>query len=324
MTLRARQLRCLVTAIGSLSAESVISSLRKLDVSTIAGTNASPAEWVFCSTLVDEFHQVPAASEQPEFIASLLRICSASRITHLIPLTDPEVDALSAVRDRFEAIGTTLCMPSGPAVEICRDKWLVHEAFVKSAHVRVIPTVRLEDASRLDFPLIAKPAKGRSSEGLIYIAGPKDLENCRHNLGGQDYIVQPHLDGSVYVVDIVRQQSSGRQATTCRRELTRTGNGAGITVHMKTEDALEAMAGTVAAEFDINGCVNIEFMMSGGAAYLMDINPRFSAGVGFSMLAGYDMPRNHLKCFTSSEIDPPAVIVPAILTRRFVEVSTHI
>lgn len=211
-----------------------------------------------------------------------------------------------------------------PAVEICRDKWLMHETFAKAGDVRVIPTVRLEDAREENYPLIAKPAKGRSSEGIVRIAGATELAHCRNTLSGKGYIVQPYLEGSVYVVDIVRQQSSGRQASTCRRELTRTSNGAGITVQMQSHEALEAAAGRVAAHLDINGCVNMEFMVTDRAAYLMDINPRFSAGVGFSRLAGYDMVSNHLRCFAGGDIDPTLIIAPAILTRRSVEVPAHI
>ena len=316
-------MRCLITAIGSLSAETVISSLRNLAALRIAGTNSSPAEWVFCSTLVEEFHQVPPASE-PGFIEHLLRICNEAGITHLFPLTDPEIDALSAARDDFKATGTTLCMSSKPAIDVCRDKWLMHETLAKASDVRVIPTMRLEDARKADYRLIAKPAKGRSSEGIVRINGPDELARYRNTFAGKDYIVQPYLEGSVYVVDIVRQKSSGRQASTCRCELTRTSNGAGITVQMQSYGALEAAAGRVALLLDLNGCVNMEFMVTDRAAYLMDINPRFSAGVGFSGLAGYDMVGNHLRCFTGGDIDPTPIVAPIIMTRRSVEVAMHI
>lgn len=52
---------------------------------------------------------------------------------------------------------------------------------------------------------------------------------------------------------------------------------------------------------------------------LMDINPRFSAGVSFSMLAGYNMVNNHLRCFNNKHIDSEKEILEKIYTRSYQE-----
>ena len=57
----------------------------------------------------------------------------------------------------------------------------------------------------------------------------------------------------------------------------------------------------------------------GDEIFLMDVNPRFSAGVAFSLRAGYDMIDNHLRCFTGENILPPPAVADAIYTKGFLE-----
>lgn len=322
----------LVTAIGSLSAEAVIASLRDVPGCFIVGTNASPAAWIHASTLVDAFHEVPAAAQREAFLAALLRICRERAVTHILPLTDPEVDALSDFREPLQAEGVTLCIAPDHAIEVSRDKWLAYQQFATAGDVPVIPsylpTQAIEDSQ--PFPLIAKPRNGRSSEGIVRLADACDLRHFRARHAQQPYILQPQLPGKVCVVDIVRQRSTGLWAATSRVELLRTGNGAGTTVQMLAAPQLRALAHRVAQTLDINGCINIEFLWQddsqtwqdpcGQSVRLMDINPRFSAGVAFSKLAGYDMVRNHLACFSEAAVlqpfDPPAH--QPIITRHYV------
>ncbi len=322
----------LVTAIGSLSAAAVIASLRDIPGCSIVGTNASPAAWIHASCLVDAFHQVPPASLREAFLAALLRICREHTVTHILPLTDPEVDVLSDLETVMAAEGVTLCIAPPHAIKACRDKWLAYQQCVQAGDIPVIPTWLPMDGGTdaLPFPLIAKPRLGRSSEGLVRLDDARDLEHFRTKYQGQPYIIQPLLAGRVCVVDIVRQRSTGKWAAASRVELLRTSNGAGTTVQMMPAPHLCALAQRVAERLDTNGCINIEFLWpdasgkekepSGDSSLLMDINPRFSAGVGFSRMFGYDMVKNHLACFSSDaqtleEFSPP--LDSPIITRHY-------
>ncbi|MFJ3264188.1 ATP-grasp domain-containing protein [Pseudomonas sp. NPDC086581] len=313
----------LVTAIGSLCAEAVIQSLRRVPRARVAGINSLPREWTATSSLLDAFHRVPPARDVPAYIASVLDICRLEQVTHVLPLIDLEVDAFTLHRQEFSAQGVTLCMAPAETVRISRDKWLVYDTFRDHPVIHPIPTWKLEDpeVDDLPFPLHAKPRDGRSSEGLARILDADDLAYLRKKLKSRPYVVQPLLDGDVHVVDIVRRRATGQWAGMARKELVRTSNGAGVTVRMLDEPALLDAASQVAVALDLDGCINIEFLVGGDWPLVMDINPRFSGGVAFSHLSGYDMVANHLRCFSAEPLDPPVIPAPAIHARRYMETT---
>jgi carbamoyl-phosphate synthase large subunit len=244
-------------------------------------------------------------------------------VSHVVPLTDVEIDVLTCHRNDFSSRGITLCIPSHESVHICRDKWLVYETFKDSPLVRPIPTWKLEDNAThsVPVPLIAKPRTGRSSEGLSRLTTVADLQHCRQKYANSNYILQPLMEGNVCVVDIVRQKRTGRWASMARQELIRTPNGAGLTVRMMDDAVLNDAAYRIADELDINGCINIEFLVHAGQPLLMDINPRFSAGLAFSKLSGYDMAANHFRCFSGQDIDEAIHPLPSIHARHYAEVT---
>lgn len=311
----------LVTAIGSMSAPAVIAGLRRGTGGRIIGCDLNPAEWLASSSLVDGFHQVPSARQPEAFVEALLRLCRENAVAGILPLTDPEIDALLPHRETFVQVGVALLIPASHATRTCRDKWELFRAFEGGGEVAPIPTWRVQGgpARPAAFPWIAKPRRGRSSEGLVSIRDTFDEGFARERLAGEDYIVQQWLPGEVCVVDVVRHGSSGRVATMARRELLRTPNGAGLTVELLPPGELNRLAKRVVERLDINGCINLEFLVHDGVPLLMDANPRFSAGVGFSLLGGYDMISNHLRCFGMQDIDDEVVPAAHICTRSCVD-----
>lgn len=319
-------LHCLVTSIGSLSAGSVISSLREIPEIRISGTNSTPGNWIFHANCVDHFHEVPHSRDNEALTREFLRICLTHDITHIIALTDLEVDLLSKQRQSFEALGVTVCIPSSAAITICRDKWLMYQQFRDVPAVPLIPSCLSSDAmtSSLPYPRIAKPRKGRSSEGIVKLDDQSDFSHFLSKSTTTACVIQPLLPGAVHVVDLVRQQSTGKCAVTTRVELLRTANGAGVTVQMTDNPSLQDIAIKVAELLKINGCINLEFIEHEDNFFLMDINPRFSAGIAFSKIHGYDMVRNHLRCHLAPRTDidlPPINTQPCIITRHYIETS---
>ncbi len=301
----------------------MIQSLRRLPQTRVLGVSTLPREWSANSVLLDAFHRVPPARDVPAYIARILEVCHMEQVTHVLPLIDLEVDAFSPYRKLFNDRGITLCMAPAETVHVARDKWLVYDRFRDHPLVHPIPTWKMEDpeVDNLPFPLHAKPRDGRSSEGLARIMDGDDLAYLRRKLRGRSYIVQPLLDGDVCVVDIVRQRASGQWAAMGRQELVRTSNGAGVTVLMLDEPALINAANQIALALNLDGCINIEFLVGGDWPLVMDINPRFSGGVEFTHRSGYDMVNNHLRCFTGDVLDPPVIPTPVIHARRYVETT---
>ncbi len=287
----------------------------------VIGVDTHPKPWIAASKRVDFFAQVPPLSQPANYERVLLRLCSVHGVGLILPLTDVEVDYLSARSEFFAARGVVIASSSADAVNLMRNKLLLYEHFVGS-RLRVIPTFRRAEylAESKVFPCVAKKANGRSSEGMFLLNKPSDLR--RAEFRGDNYVFQPFIAGEVLVVDLLKSRNDSLVAV-ARRELIRTKNGAGIAVQIVDCDAkLRRSIDYVCREINFEGCINVEFISPRyGAPMLMDINPRFSAGVAFSALAGYNFVRNHVHHFLGGPVEPlGSVRHGAVFTRQYIEV----
>lgn len=318
-------MRVLVTAIGSMAAEAVVSSIERFAPDSVSGCNMHPRQWTPASRLVRRFHEVPPASAQVDYVTRIMEICVRDAITHVVPLTDPEVDVMTEHRHRFKEAGVILCISPGAAVETARDKLALHRALSDHPNVRTIPTIAFDSSTTAphDFPMLAKPRRGRSSEGHVRLPDESSLAYWERQLARKDYVLQPLLRGDIVTVDVVRPPDGRSAVAMARHELLRTSNGAGLTVRMLPGHRSCGMALDIAAALDLQGCVNMEFLVLDEDVHLMDVNPRFSAGVGFSLKAGYDMVLNHLRCFVGEPIEacepPPDAIFARGYTDHLIE-----
>ena len=309
-------MRILITAIGSMSAECAIKTLRNQG-HYIIGCDIYEKEWHIESFLCDNFYKAPFATNAKDYVNFLLNICKKEHLNYIIPLTDLEIDVISSHRQLFDDAHICLCMQNTDVLRITRDKFRLYETFKNDEKV---PSIKTSLLSNLDptitFPCIAKPYNGRSSEGLIRNASKEQLIAIEN---ADAYIVQEQIDGNVFTVDYCRSSAFGTDAAVPRQELLRTKNGAGLTVKICNDPALLRLVSYIGNRLNINGCVNMEFIFSQGKYYLIDINPRFSAGVAFSNKMGYDMITNHLNCFLSLPIDKQINLEEKIIIKKYTE-----
>lgn len=307
----------LITAIGSMSAACAIQHL-KAEGHFIVGCDIYPGEWHHETKLCDVFLRAPFATREEEYIPFLLETCRQYGLSHIIPLTDLEIDVINRHRTRLEDAGIVLCMQQAEVLAIARDKYKLSELCQDDPNIPAVRTCRLSEMS-VDFqlPCIAKPYNGRSSEGLIRNATREQLMAIENKDG---YIVQEQLDGGIFTVDFCRNAQTGVSCAVPRRELLRTQNGAGLTVQTIADENLVQLVTYIGHKLNIHGCVNMEFILSEGHYYLIDVNPRFSAGVAFSVIAGYDMITNHIRCFCHQDIDGQIEIKEQIMIKKYEEV----
>ena len=307
----------LVTAIGSFSAETVINNLHKAN-HKIVGMDIYPKEWVANSLIVDVFYQSPYATDESRYVDSLLKICKDEMIDYIMPLTDVEVDVINEKRALFEDV--IICLPKEETINVCRDKYKLYNFLLDKGVECLIPTQKVEADMRdwNQFPAVVKPMGGRSSEGLYYVKNSDELFTHIKNDGLNDYIIQPKIEGMVLTVDVLRSEEFF--TATPRMELLRTKNGAGTTVRVFKDDKLIQTVKQIAEALDIKGCVNFEFIkMNDGEYKFLECNPRFSAGVAFSCLAGYDYVTNHYNCHSQKKIDDKTDIREMTVARKYAE-----
>ena len=312
----------LVTAIGSMSAECVISSLKK-EGHFVLGCDIYPREWHYVAKLCNAFEQAPLAKSS-EYIPFLLNLVKEFKIQYLFPLTDLEIDVLTNVRELFLENGCIVCISSPKTITIARDKHRLYTVFKNDINVPSIEswnTNSLQESKEFtDFPYIVKPCDGRSSEGLKKVYS---LEELKLIFLKKNYLIQKCMDGPIFTVDYVRQESTGKHIEIPRQELLRTSNGAGITIKLVNSDELKELTHYIGSKLNINGCVNMEFILNDGSFYLIDLNPRFSAGVGYSQMTKNNLVINHLNCFTpfGKTLDIAQNYKEMLLTKKTVEVE---
>ncbi|MCG8411255.1 MAG: ATP-grasp domain-containing protein [Bacteroidales bacterium] len=305
-----RDNKILVTAIGSFSGDIVIKSLKKNN--NIIACDIYEKSWIANADLVDKFYQVSKSVQDPNsYVTELIDICKLEKVKYLVPLTDPEIDILINYVDNFKEIGCELLLPEKNTVINCRDKRRYPKLVEEIEHLESIPS--LKDIN--SFPVIGKKYNGRSSEGVIIIENKEIYSYYKKN---PDYIFQPLLQGDIITVDVVRDKK-GNIFSLARKELLRSANGAGLTVEIIQDSFIEKIITDLVIKLNVLGCINIELIKVKDQYYLMDINPRFSAGISFSLLAGYNFVENHMKCFLGKEIDKGKAIQKNIFTRKYVE-----
>lgn len=306
----------LITAIGSFSANAVIQSIRKnYPKAIIIGTDIHDPSWILSSNQLDFTYQVPKANHS-DYLPTIIQLIEKHNIHFLIPLTDPEVDVMSIHHDTLKTY-TILTVSNNQTIPICRNKYLMADFFLPIEGVTPIETHQYDSNKTIDlsFPFIAKKINGRSSEGLKLIHSVADF--CHLN---SEYILQPLISGDVITVDVVVDDWNSFVCL-ARKELIRTSNGAGLSVEVFESTQIYKTVEKIVQNLEIKGAVNIEFIESNGIFYLMDMNPRFSAGIGFSQLAGFDIVQNHVRAFEGKKLVHPENIQYGLYSSNFTQIK---
>ena len=319
----------LITAIGSFSAKTAIEAAKELGFRVI-GCDIYPEQWISQALLVDRFYKAVPASDEESYMQFIGDVCSREHVDLILPLTDPEVDVLSARRDELPA---QVALSHDDIITTCRDK-MIFCTHMKGL-IDAIPTSWVSETEMPDsFPVIVKPVRGRSSNGMRKLSSPEEYTKFRDSLraappgpqtgrGSGDYIVQPYIRGSVVSVDIFRDPRNGYIFTLPREELLRTSGGAGTSVRIFHDEFIEDDCKLFAELFGIRGTVMLEFIVDEtGYSWAMECNPRFSGGIGFSRAAGWDFAKAHLAVYADMKYDMPPDIGEMWIVKEYSEVVT--
>ncbi len=324
----------IVTAIGSFSAQAVIETCHR-EGYRVVGCDIYSENWVVNSRDVDRFFQAPYATDRDRYKQFLRDVCRQEQADYILPLTDAEIDVFQEWPEAEKELGAVICMSGYEAVSLCRNKEKM-EGFLTPLHIccpipgeSLLSVMEREAGSgykNLSYPLVMKPVDGRSSQGLRVVESPKEMELAVElsRTRADRYLVQPRIDGRIVTVDTARDPESGKTACVARRELIRTHNGAGVSVYVFRSRELERQCHALADAIGIRGCVNFEFIENEDNEgrkqwHFLECNARFSGGVAFSCMAGYDMVKNHLNCFNGKGLEPVEKITEQYIARRYGE-----
>lgn len=308
----------LVTAIGTVTATAVVRRLKALGGYHIIGADINARHEIATSLDVDEYHRFPLAVSE-DYIPFALDFCKAHSVDYYYAVIDREVVNLARNRERFEAVGTRLCVVNREFAEACHFK----DAFGRWV-TRNMPEIAIRSYESLDeardavFPLFIKPVEGVGSSGCRRIDSLEALVTAVDADDiGRRVLVQDFVEGKNITVDCVRNRKTGQVRQIQRRELLRNANGCGIAVEIFHDPELERICGRLMEELDLNGVCNMEFFDTPKGYRIIEINPRFSAGTLYTCMAGVDTVLNAMRIADGDPCEFGEVAVGAHFAERY-------
>ena len=342
-----KDITVLMTGCGAPGAPGIIRCLRRCGERGIRLLAVDRNENAGARDMVDGFFTVPSA-EQEEFIPALLTICEREKVDVVVPIVTRELMKFAQNREDFAAVGTKINVMEPSALEIVNNKarllTAIRELGLPSAEFRVVHTVReLEKTiAALGYPgkgVCVKAAVGNGSRGVRLLDAHKsryDLffgekpnsmyisyEELVRTLSERDTIpemlVMELLPGTEYSVDLLCEKGQVLYSV-CRRGLSVvTSNMMSLVVEINP--AVEELCARVAEGLSLDGNFGFDLLCgdNGRGPYVIECNPRLTAGVVACAAAGVNFPYLGVKRLLGEELPALRVRYGTRMSRRYQE-----
>lgn len=308
----------LVTAIGTVTSSTVVKELKRLGGYHIIGADVNNQNEIATSLDVDEYCKFPYATND-DYIPFVLDFCEKHKVEYYFAVIDKEVTNIARNKDKFDAIGTKLCVANYSFVETCHYKNVFNNWITENIPQIAIRTYHsLDEAKTAEYPLFIKPVEGVASNGCRKVNSFEELAlSVTDAQIGNDILVQDFVEGQNITVDCIRNKKTGQSAQVQRRELLRNSNGCGIAVEIFEDPKLTEICNYLMENLDLNGVVNMEFFDTGKDYRIIEINPRLSAGSIYTCMAGVNTVINAMRIADGEECEFGNVAIGAHFAERY-------
>ncbi|MBN1636166.1 MAG: ATP-grasp domain-containing protein [Deltaproteobacteria bacterium] len=239
------------------------------------------------SNVLDAFFKAPAASNQDNYLSFVKEIIRKEKVDAFLPISEPEIEALSERRDDVESTGVSLLLNNRLIIENFIDK-LKMIRFLNGLGVKVPKTMPLSTYDgTFDFPIIIKPRKGYGSKRLWQIEDEFDLAYVKRKDDGfliaQEYV---GCSDEEYTTGVF-SDGNNISSITFRRRL---GFG-GLSVEAEYAESpfLDELAAKIAIATNLCGSINIQSRRIKENLFVpFEINPRLSSTLSLRKYFGFD------------------------------------
>lgn len=312
-------MRILITSVGGVTGIVFIRSLQMAEEDAyIVGVDANQFAAGF--KFVEKAYEVPLASKEDEYISSLTQICEREEIDLLVPLMDEELPVVAANKERFEAIGVRVAIPSEKTIRNCLDKFLTSkllgELFAKTSPADNIKS------SGIDCPLVLKPISGRGSQD-VYICKDEDelrvLEKRVTKPIVQEYLLEPE-----YTVDML-SNLSGEPLIAIPRRRYRVKAGVTWQGWVELREDVQRLCERAGRKLRLLGpsCIQVRFTKE-GKPKIFEVNPRIGGTTILTVYSGVNIPYLASKLFLGENVKIPSreEIDDQVVISRFIDAVT--
>jgi len=251
--------------------------------------------------VADRVHIIPRC-DNPDYPQALLNICASESISAVSSGLDPELPAVSELRQRLASAGVLAWVSSPECIKFCCDKRQTNR-WLRANKFPTVRQVKLGDG-RLPLPVFVKPTRGSASQGVQRVETEDELAACESLPGS--WIAEEVAIGREFTIHTyVDLKGRCRIAVPCERLEVRAGEvSKGITVKHRpmmelARDISERLPGAL-------GPLNIQCFLAGdGSIRITEINPRFGGGYPLADRAGAKFCRWMIEETLGRAVDTP-------------------
>lgn len=250
----------------------------------------------------------------PDYVEKLINALREHRIGLALSVNDHELSIWAEVRDRLSEVGTRVIALPVAVQELVADKLATARALAAhglSSPRTILASQYVADPLSLSGPdhVIVKHRFGSGSRGIISCQQadlvkllPFAARDVRDRSGlrvdsledaYEALIIQEHVHGEEYGLDIVNDFSGAFQGVLARRKL-RMRAGETDAVETTAPEPFDQIGRALSSLLCHSGLVDVDAIHVDGTFYVIDINPRFGGGYPFSHTAGADVPAAYL------------------------------
>ena len=342
-----KDLTVVLTACNGLISPSQIAGLKSVTERNIRIIGTDAQTQGAGSKLVDDFVQVPNGNDST-YTDSIYRICASEGVDAVLPASDLEVHSLSAEKDRFQEIGTTVVANNHSVVDRAGDKGKFLEYIsaqgLPCAGYRIPKDISAfrtacHELGYPDHPVVMKPRFARGNRGMRIIKSDINKGDLLLNeKPGQPYttlehaaealtspgldsfpslVVMEYLPGTEYSVDVLAEEGNPLIMVPKRRVETAPGLSVIGEVDLN-RTVIEAVA-DICTTFGFKYNVNIQLRKGrDGCLYPYEVNPRIAASIDACRHAGANLLYYGIKLAIGEEI-PEVSLTDGLRMIRYYE-----
>lgn len=279
------------------------------------GSGITP--WTPGAASCDEFVLMPEIDE-PEYLRAVLDCCERNRIDGILSFSDPDVVALSSIREEFLDRGVVPVLPAHEGALRAFDKLATHD-FLRAMGLPCPVTFGGVDQALDEWQgaAIVKPRFGSGSANVFHVKSKEELRVfARYS---DDMLIQEYVRGVEVNADVLCDLNGRPQRVSLWRKHRSQG---GETEHAETIDDPEIgdLVWRLLHQAALIGPGDVDIIVGRDGPSIIEINARFGGGYPVSHLAGAGFPEAIVDLIRGQSIEERRTTKPGIVMMKALDI----
>lgn len=341
-----KDITVLLTGAGAPGAPGIIQCYRNNGERNIRIVGVDMNENAAGKELVDSFYKIPKAGS-PDFIQQIIDICAKEKVDVVVPIVTRELMSFAENKDKFEKNDVKVSVLDSESLSIVNDKGKLltklKECNLRTAGFRLVNTSdelfdAIDEAGYPSKPVCVKVTNGNGSRGVRMLDIPtNDYERFFNEKPNSSYtslehlhsifdnksipqmMVMEYLPGDEYSVDVLSDET-GIRALVCRKG-TKVVSSIQVECVIEDNDEIRSMCSDIITKLHLIGEFGFDIKCNkDGVPYVIEVNPRLTAGIVACAAAGCNIPYYELLRQLGETIPPYEICFGTVMTRHYKEV----